>query len=323
MRGTLLIGTVLVVLVFFSAVSPSYVLGQVDLTGVWKETGGEGRYYLRQIGTDLYWAGLSPDEGKTWTNVFSGKITGDTIFGNWADVPRGVIQNTGILVIKITDDGNKLSITERTGGFGTQTLERTMGAVPPPPPPPPPPPAPVNFILRINSITVDEARSPFTDTVYVSLAGKVDDRAPLSQTRFLGDLGDGSNPTVNLDVGPFDVPADQTLAFSFLVENKGGGGISQTLIDMGKGAVGMLGSGAGIGVAAAEGIIRLVAPGLLPGGCNGLVAAAEIVFSKSQLEEMTSGGPHTETTFFPGSDSGIGCGTNSRYHVTWSIIRAQ
>ena len=113
------------------------------------------------------------------------------------------------------------------------------------------------------------------------------------------------------------------LSFSYLVENRGGGGISQNLIDVGKGAIGLLASpGVSAGVAGAERVIRFFAPGLLPGGCNGIVAADEIIFSKTQLQQMTASGPHTERKFYPGTDSPTGCGSNSRYYVTWTVMQA-
>jgi hypothetical protein len=60
--------------------------------------------------------------------------------------------------------------------------------------------------------------------------------------------------------------------------------------------------------------------GFLPGGCNGIVAADEIVLSKAQLEQLASRGPQTKS--YPGTDSAVGCGSNSRYQVTWTILRA-
>jgi hypothetical protein len=182
------------------------------------------------------------------------------------------------------------------------------------------------FLVRLDKITVDEARSPSADTVYVALSGKVGQGGQPSTpaTAFLGDLGDHVTRNVGIQVGPFNVPGNQMLSFSYMVENKGGGGVSQNLIDMGKAAVGVLATpGVAAGVAAAEQVIKYVVPGLLPGSCNGIVAADEIILSKAQLEQMTARGPHTETKFYPGTDSATGCGSNSRYHVTWTVMRAQ
>lgn len=181
------------------------------------------------------------------------------------------------------------------------------------------------FLVRLDSITVVNPRSPSTDTVYASLSGKVGQGGQPVQpaTKFLGDLGKGRTSNVQIGVGPFNVPENQVLDFSYILENKGGGGLSQNLISVGEGAVGLLASpGVSAGVLAAEQGLKAFAPGLFPGGCNGIVAADEIVLSKAQLQQMTASGPHTERKYYPGTDSPIGCGANSRYYVTWTVMQA-
>jgi hypothetical protein len=88
----------------------------VDLTGVYKAAEG-GTYYVRQLGNTVWWLGMSPDDGGSFTNVFKGIITGNKINGNWADVPRGINENSGQLSLLITspDSFKRLS---QTGGFG-------------------------------------------------------------------------------------------------------------------------------------------------------------------------------------------------------------
>lgn len=76
-----------------------------SMTGVWKADDG-GTYYVRQIGNDVWWAGMSADDGKTWTNVFLGKRTGNSVTGTWGDVPRGRGMNAGGLNLQLeTNDG--------------------------------------------------------------------------------------------------------------------------------------------------------------------------------------------------------------------------
>jgi len=62
-----------------------------DLTGVWRSN-DFGVYDLRQIGSCVYWLGMSQysgeEPGSSWTNVFAGAMQSDlTIVGRWADVP--------------------------------------------------------------------------------------------------------------------------------------------------------------------------------------------------------------------------------------------
>jgi len=113
-------------LLAYPPVIDSMAQPSTDLTGVWRSQ-DQGNYYVRQLGNDIIWVGMSPDEGQTWTNAFVGKLSGDTITGNWADVPRGKVQGSGTLTLKVTNDGGKISIqkTGSTGSpFGATTWER-------------------------------------------------------------------------------------------------------------------------------------------------------------------------------------------------------
>jgi hypothetical protein len=63
-----------------------------------------GTYHMRQIGEDVWWVGLSGDDGKSFTNVFHGQIHGNQLTGGWLDVPFGNVQNpthAGQVTIKI------------------------------------------------------------------------------------------------------------------------------------------------------------------------------------------------------------------------------
>lgn len=98
-----------------------------DLTGAWLGN-DEGVYYLRQLGKDLWWSGMSgqsgpaPSLGRDWNNVAHGTIGNDlTIKLDWADVPRGEVMGDGTLtwVIEEKDGNTRLRKTAETGtGFG-------------------------------------------------------------------------------------------------------------------------------------------------------------------------------------------------------------
>jgi hypothetical protein len=103
-----------------------------DLTGIWKCNDG-GKYFLRQVGVDLWWLGESQDKGGIWTNVYQGKIQGTQIRGRWADVPQGQTMNSGEMILQI-NNANQLTAVSKTGGFGGSLWTRE-GAVPPPLPP--------------------------------------------------------------------------------------------------------------------------------------------------------------------------------------------
>jgi hypothetical protein len=90
-----------------------------DMNGVWKSNDG-GTYYVRQIGNDIWWVGMSGDGGKTWTNVYKGTRNGPTVTGTWADVPRGRVRSGGILNLHVDGSTGVLGFSRRevSGGFG-------------------------------------------------------------------------------------------------------------------------------------------------------------------------------------------------------------
>lgn len=69
-----------------------------DLTGVWAAS-DVGTYYVRQVGDEVWWLGLSRDQGRTFANIFHGSAVsrgGDgeglarpIIVGDWANVRIG------------------------------------------------------------------------------------------------------------------------------------------------------------------------------------------------------------------------------------------
>jgi hypothetical protein len=88
----------------------------INLTGRWRCNDG-GSYYLRQVGNELWWYGASGDAGRSWTNVFHGRMEGNQANGRWADVPPGRIMNAGEMRIEILSP-NHFRAIHRTGGFG-------------------------------------------------------------------------------------------------------------------------------------------------------------------------------------------------------------
>ncbi|MEO1263261.1 MAG: hypothetical protein AAFZ15_30915 [Bacteroidota bacterium] len=107
-----------------------------DLTGVWKQTGGspadKGTYYIRQAADsagnqNVFWFGKQTG-GDGWSNVLFGTISGaggDTIGGNWADVPDGNNRGSGTLTLKITNGGDGIEYVAGDGNyFGGRTWVR-------------------------------------------------------------------------------------------------------------------------------------------------------------------------------------------------------
>jgi len=93
-----------------------------NLTGRWNCDDG-GTYFLRHMGNVLWWYGRSPDGGATWSNVFHGRVEGNQITGNWADVPQGNNLNHGDMTLQVVSSKN-LRVVSRTGGFGGSEWSR-------------------------------------------------------------------------------------------------------------------------------------------------------------------------------------------------------
>ena len=112
-----------------------------DVTGVWS-CDDSSLYYIRQVDDTVVWAGLHKSgfqNGIEFTNVFWGTISpdGQSVSGEWADVPRGgaessgnlrfTIQNADVLgfgVRELVQDPN-----QTTGGFGGKLWVNDDGAM--------------------------------------------------------------------------------------------------------------------------------------------------------------------------------------------------
>ena len=99
--------------------------GNPSLTGVWMSNDG-GTYFLRHIGDELWWAGMSGGlmyPGTEFCNVFHGSVTGGGVTGEWSAVPRGALHGRGTLTLRSAGDSQLLRVVE-TGGFGGSIWRR-------------------------------------------------------------------------------------------------------------------------------------------------------------------------------------------------------
>jgi hypothetical protein len=87
----------------------------IDLTGVWNCDDG-GIYYVRQLGTTVWWYGELDPNTPNWSNVMRGSISGNMINADWTDVPKGSVMQYGNLVLQIVSN-NQLVAISKTGGF--------------------------------------------------------------------------------------------------------------------------------------------------------------------------------------------------------------
>jgi hypothetical protein len=82
----------------------------INLTGAWAGDDG-GIYYLRQLGSVVWWNGMSERDasplnlGRDWNNVGRGVMDGTQIVVEWSDVPRAESAGNGTLTLNVEDDG--------------------------------------------------------------------------------------------------------------------------------------------------------------------------------------------------------------------------
>lgn len=117
-----------------------------DLTGIWAADNGD-IYYVRQIGSTVWWAGFDPDafsplrtksnsfqRGLSSARVFWGTISGETLTGEWADVPRqsGSTLEQGTLTVLLSSDslGNVVRLQTQTQTGGVTIANWTRSSIP-------------------------------------------------------------------------------------------------------------------------------------------------------------------------------------------------
>jgi len=114
-----------------NGIGDSFLITQsVNLTDRWRGDDG-GTYFLRQVDNELWWYGESANSGRSWTNVFKGRIRGNRIDGTWADVPRGRVRGSGSMSLLIVSP-TEIRAIRKTGGFSGSNWTRLgmVGEIP-------------------------------------------------------------------------------------------------------------------------------------------------------------------------------------------------
>jgi hypothetical protein len=195
----------------------------------------------------------------------------------------------------------------------------------PPPPPPPPVPAfqPAYYTFRLDSFTITNTRSVDEDTDHVTVGLKVGDRVFDPQTKHMGDVDNGTHQ-VGLQFGPVLVDSEaESIAFNYQIVNNGHASDSDIEQKLAAGAIALLTKVFSLGTpwTAVLGIVINYIFGFIFADCDGPVAVDQINITGGTLWAWTHGvGLHSETKYYPGTDSDVGCGSNSEYYVTWSMV---
>lgn len=113
-----------------AASSPGDHSQLVNLTGEWRANDG-ATYWIRQIGTTVWWTGFSGSPntttmGLSFANVFRGTVSRSSISGTWADVPRGKARSSGTLTLSIRGLLRPTLVrAAETGGFSATTWRKS------------------------------------------------------------------------------------------------------------------------------------------------------------------------------------------------------
>ena len=216
---------------------------------------------------------------------------------------------------------------------------------------------PSQYTFSVDHMRVDTARSLDNDTdkgqCSLAIGNWPTTLTPanwplLTRTQEQGDLGGTAikeGPTNLMNFGPVTVELCEASIFNYTFVNssKDMSEVNSILVQQGtkladsgvQTAVKDIGAGLGITVvdvagasapiigsllAALGGWLASQLNSIMDGRCDGTVAAEQVVTMGRDLQARTIGGhPYGMTTIHDGSNSPVGCGSNSVYEVTWSI----
>jgi hypothetical protein len=179
------------------------------------------------------------------------------------------------------------------------------------------PSEPTRYTLSLDNIRIDNTRSSHTDTDYVSFSLKVGDQKYPTLTKSMGDLNNGTF-NVGLFFGSIPVNDNTPVVLDYLVVNAGHS-VGEDIAKVGLTELGDELLDTYVDPTMVLSNIYDLIIGMAFANCDGVVAEDRVVTDARTLASWTAGGPHSETRFYPGSDSPAGCGSNSRYSVTWSV----
>jgi hypothetical protein len=180
---------------------------------------------------------------------------------------------------------------------------------------------PNSYVFSVDSFSILNTRSRHTDTDYVSIDVAVDDHVFRSPVRAMGDLNNG-NFAPRVSVGPITITSPTAkVVVNYSIVNAGHGDPSKI-----KEAI-STGSEAALKSADIREPWKSIASAVIGLGnllffadCDGPVATEQRTFTGEQIIDMAQP-KWAATKEFAGTDSPSGCGSNSRYTVTWSISR--
>jgi hypothetical protein len=210
-----------------------------------------------------------------------------------------------------------------------KAVTATLGTLEPPPQ--------QLFTFNLTSFEIKNTRSLHEDTDYVTFTllvrGQDGGGQPRSLTKSMGDVNNGTH-IVGLSFQNLEIEPSDTVVLNYLIVNSGHKNPSEVETALESAAVALAtkgaqelgnailpGIGSILGIAAGWLFQKLV--GVLTANCDGPVAAEQVTFSCADLMAKTPDGSFDQSTTHNGSDSPVGCGSNSVYIVDWGILNVE
>jgi hypothetical protein len=192
------------------------------------------------------------------------------------------------------------------------------------------------YTFTLNSFRITDTRSLHNDTDFVGMSVVVGTNPAITvPTKAMGDVNNGTHQ-VNLTIPNVSVEPGQMVAFTYNITNTGynANSVEQaiksavaseaqkalTAAGMAVGSlVGCSECGSIVGPAGGNKLLTDI-EGIIFADCDGIVAAGAHTFPQASLATVTANGAvYSVTDDDKGTDSATGCGSNSRYYVTWSV----
>jgi len=187
----------------------------------------------------------------------------------------------------------------------------------------------IPYYVYLDSFHITNTRALDNDTDLVDLTAMQPPAQAQSVTWGPQDVGDGDH-AVGLALGPYAMASNSSslLTFNYSIVNNGYGSTQSMLTQMtSKGAAatvaavgGVIGGPVGAVVGAGADYLAGLFAGVIFPNCDGVVATDVVgPLTGAQLASLTAAGDYRVTRHYAGTDSPVGCGSNSSYDVSWRI----
>lgn len=294
----------------------TFVNSSNDVSGIYLSNTHQ-LYILKQVNNSIWLVGSNTNNTQQISNIFSGiMVNNSKIIGKWISYPltNNSLSGNTDFNLKYYSKDNITLINLSTGNvsYPVNTLYKYDATKH----------RPLNLYISMDNIVLNQGRSPTSDILYVGIGAKKNNENPIIATQYLGQREDGSNITTILKVGPFILNPKDTITVDLLGLDRAGSRTPFILTNLGDSLNQLLDPSYTISnLIDATDVVNSISPGLIPGGCNGLVFADKFELPFDILKNSTDSiGKFSKQMSYLGTSSPPGCGSISQYKVTLSTL---